>query len=322
MKPNYPTGSKLHLMMKCRSSVFLNQIKNIPSTGSSADIGTRIHSCLEAYVDRGAYSGETSARLLNVQAEFNNIDFYEVNKTLKTISGSNRAVAEVAFQYDTKNHIGSILAGKGRAAYSGVESSCNFFYGTIDAVIQDEESLAVIDWKTGRGHVDHPKDNWQILLAIVALRNKDRPNEQMVGIIHNVVTGIVQRHEFSGAEVEEVANEIHHSVNWIELEQKIGGDGLGMLATGDHCKYCPSWKFCPAKTAAIKMASGINNGPVDDNDVVFSLKQLNEIKDIASKAEAEIREYIDMKDNKELRFPNQDIIYVPAASSGKIKRKY
>jgi hypothetical protein len=127
-----------------------------------------------------------------------------------------------------------------------------FLQGTADLVLLLGDEIIVVDYKTGHEAPD-PATSWQLRsLALAAAQAADVPPERVrVAILHapqDAEYASLREWTYSIAELFEFGDKLARSLRALE---KAAAEGPNVFSEGDHCRYCPAARVCPAKTAMI-----------------------------------------------------------------------
>lgn len=126
---------------------------------------------------------------------------------------------------------------------------------TLDLAADGEEYVFVGDYKTGRGYVTPARRNLQLRAGALAMARLKGRSAARVAIVH------VREHgqpfydvaHFDAFELELIAAELRELMNRVEAAREADAAGASpALATGEHCRYCPSFQFCPAQTVLLR----------------------------------------------------------------------
>ncbi len=220
-----PSASQLDRVMACPVGHALPQVR---TTNTYATRGTALHAFLHA-VRR---AGRANA-LKQVPDEYR-ADCEAIDVTALPVAGE----AEAAFAWDYRTDVGRALVAKGRD-YSEVGE--HEFCGTADVVDSSGGVVLVGDYKTG--HMVVAPDTWQMkALCLFAARayGCDEAEATIYQIRDSKVYATSQR--YTGFEFDAIA---------LDLARLVKRLGTGDYAEGDHCRYCPGFRHCPAKNALI-----------------------------------------------------------------------
>jgi hypothetical protein len=126
--------------------------------------------------------------------------------------------------------------------------------GTADLVGLTVESVVIHDWKSGRGHVDRADVNWQTkTYALAAARTYGR--DRAIGSIIRVLDdGTVWYDYFDMDALDLDAHEAALRALMAERDRvlALAPEDRPALHEGEHCRYCPALRFCPAKQVLLQ----------------------------------------------------------------------
>ena len=137
--------------------------------------------------------------------------------------------------------------------------------GTEDMVGLTSDAVYVGDAKTGH-HVVAARENLQLmLLATAAARtyNRDQAITEIIRIREN---GSVwrDRAELDVVDLDAFASRLRDVMRSVRGYQAARAKGQQPdVVEGEHCRFCPSWSFCPAKAATlVRVSSGRELDPL------------------------------------------------------------
>lgn len=297
----FPSASKLQLAMSCRASSFLPKVES--ARQEQAKRGTGLHAVIDAMFNDGMDAAMRIAKENNVTKEFLDIDQSVFNQGLDDIR------TEVAFEYDifAKDHKDYGRNGYDKFLYG------NRIRGVCDLVGYSSGILTVIDWKTGHGPVPTASGNWQLIIAALVFRHKSN-TKNAIGKIVRTVDGVIDQFEYDSLFLDLCEEKIADFAKGYNPEES-----RDKYHTGDWCKYCPGWMFCPAQTGAIARSADLASyTPITEANVLSAIESIRNINDLSKKAEGQVRNYIELIGGR-LVGPNGKV-YIPAVAEGKIKR--
>lgn len=250
------TASALARLLRCTTSAALPAVIEPP--GEDARRGTDGHSFLERWMRAGKDAAH--AGLDTVPADwrrtFEKIDLDEILEYISPRAlGRQQMHAELAVAYNAATMTGRILGeGTGRD-YSTV--SDEEIAGTADLVIRDGEGLFVGDYKFGFEAVP-VQDNAQLRFLLLALMSAWGYSEGRVGIvtIHDDGRHSIETERLSLLDLlpfNQRLADLPEKVRRVKWAQKQHGE-LD-VRPGDHCRWCPAWLRCPAKTGLVQLAA-------------------------------------------------------------------
>lgn len=123
--------------------------------------------------------------------------------------------------------------------------------GTADVVRVEPDSVFVADYKTGR-NVHRASESWQMkMLGLMAARAFGR-DVAVVQIIHLDVDGSVHKNMeiFDEWDLQEIMSKVVAAVKKIRSLRETGVT-IGDVVEGPWCRYCPSFRSCPAKVSLL-----------------------------------------------------------------------
>jgi len=277
------TASALERVISCPASESLPHIRR---ESQAAKAGTARHTYLQFVGEEGVLAA------LRVPHEYRSICLDIDLDGLPT-----NLAAEVAFAYDVKTGEAREL-GRGLSRdYS--QCSKTEIPGTIDVLGFSEGRLYVGDYK-GPGFI-RARGNKQLLFAAMCAAKVYGMRDVLAEII-NVRNGDCFRNSWSPTfeELDEFERELVRA-----YEATLPGPGKDFSYTeGEHCRYCPGYDSCPAKTRTLKMMLEWAPEPAfDEDDAKAAYENLLKMKERVARAEDRLKSYaehrtIDLGDGK------------------------
>jgi hypothetical protein len=254
-----PTGSRLPLAFACAAS----QVLPVADTEYAAgEAGREKHHALGGDakgepVDASTLTEETRKWLETMR---------ENDYAMNTIRGSK---VEPAYAYD-------VISGEARFVGLDVgwvyNQSPSEFAGAMDFVkVIDDDTITVLDLKTGMGEVPHPQRNQQLRFGGMAAAKVEGVSNARLGLLVAPVnrSPFIQWHEldaFGLAEVELDLKRLADRIGW--AREAVGKGQVPHLTVGEHCGNCKARHGCPARVA---MAKRLGDEP---EKVVMDLKMM------------------------------------------------
>lgn len=194
--------------------------------------------------------------------------------------------AEVAFAWDYNTGETRRL-GHGRESYSNATE--HEICGTADMIYISEHAKAGIvrDYKTGHGYVTEAKSNAQILFLSLAARELyylDTVIGEIVAVRDDLNEPRYDRAEFSKYELWDFAHALKTMVGSL---LNLSSGTPAEYREGTHCRYCPSFDFCPAKKELLTFLAG------GEYDPATAYVKTREIETMAKRALARLKEVSD-----------------------------
>lgn len=222
------SASSLERIAACPMSARLPQVE---SESADTKRGTNVHRYLANVLSGKPY-------LQGVDAEFHELCSAIDTSTLPTVG---QYEAEAAFAFDVTTGTARRLEAAGRRYEVGVTE----IPGTADAVGLTADRVVVIDWKGAWSKATAAADNLQLrFYALCAARvyGKDAATVAIARVAEDRIRWDVA--ELSVMDLDLFADEL--SVIWQDAK------GSDRIAEGEHCRYCPAFDICPAKSALIR----------------------------------------------------------------------
>lgn len=242
------SASSLQRLATCPGSAWLPQAKSI---GEYSERGSAIHAFLADVVTLGR--DESLARVgPDHHAACAAVDVHRL-----PACDPGAYAAEVAFAYDCSTD-------KARELGRGLDRSYKDLRpteipGTTDVVGLTVDSVVIADYKTGWADIAPVRRNWQLrFYALAACRTYGR-DKAHVAIVRIKDDGSVwaDQDTLSAFDLDIFAEELAELMR--DLTQP---SNAGRLTTGAHCRYCPSFAWCPAQTNLVRALVAKPDDPV------------------------------------------------------------
>lgn len=265
-------------------------------------IGSLVLPQTDAYNDRAAHGTELHLKL----REFGHADHPWRGNI------PDEAQAEVALAYDVATGIGRFDA--------NIDSLGPFeISGTADVYHYDEfdDTVTIIDWKTGRIDQERASDNAQLKFYALAAGSalarmptyfrtvvvyldklKDDETTELADLrVRKVDSYVHERGEIEAFAGALKALPVRHAEQ-LKAYKKHGPQGID-VTSGPWCEYCPARDRCPARTALVSQAHEMVQGtPILDlaaaqnDDLARVLDFVRSIGGVAEKTEKLVKEEI------------------------------
>lgn len=280
------SASRLELAATCPGSY---AHEHIETTNEAAERGSAVHDYIAAILqgkDNLLPKDEKTAALcrlldrseLMVRATPNGHDKLLVEQALYLLPTSLSGLPGEA----------GLLEGDYHRDYSGAPEGA--LVGTADVIAVEEDGVAVTDWKTGRGEVAHPADNYQLkFLGLAAARSfgKEKATVQ-IGAIRTDGSIDTSSHTMEAEELQEIASELARIGRRVEAAR----NGDPVYKTGLHCRLCPALANCPAVAGA---AQAIMDGPPEEltpTRAAELFRNLQAVEAASKQMRESLREYV------------------------------
>ena len=239
-----PTGSAIDRVLACLDSEFLPHVSTAPNVWS--DHGNTVHDFA-----RNIGNGDTrEVALSRIDPDDPALAACEkLDVTLIPTGG----LFEVALAWDHRTGRARVLGADIGRAYEqhGADMSIEFCLTLDFAGVRTGNVGVYVDFKTGWA-LKRAKDSWQLKLGAVAIA--DAYGLEEVIVAHQILReGHEPRWDIYEIDAIELAT-IRKTLRG--LAKKLAGEPSGRLVEGDHCTYCPAFKFCDAKTGMIRRLAG------------------------------------------------------------------
>lgn len=282
MSNRLPTFSSIDRAMRCRASTCLPAADSV---SDYAESGTVMH----RYLQRVPEIGQEAAL---AEAPEDEQPFLAAIPVEELPTDPKQYAAEVALAFDAASGTAREIGRNLDRDYGSVRPT--EFVGTVDlASLVGGDGVYVADWKKRGRYVKGAKDNWQIRAGIVAASIAWGRTRGCGSIIRIFEDGEVfrDRADFSPGDIEQDKYELTMLAVSITNDRRayIQGEEIPAV-TGSHCRYCPSFQFCPSN---LSLARRLTTEPdVVRNEIVVSRETapqvviaLRQIKQVAKTIE-------------------------------------
>lgn len=192
---------------------------------------------------------------------------------------------EVPMAWNWETGDGRVLPGAGERNYG--EATSSELPGTADILGLTEESVVVLDLKTGFGWLGDPSINAQLLGYAVLAAATWKKKSAVVGFIFvdgdgatRTVTRFVDEPELREAE-----SRVRKIIDASLAEEMLATINQSSQPTvGEHCKYCPAFLRCPAQVSLLKGVVDVE--VIREEDMPVALLRIEAIEAALKKAQA------------------------------------
>ena len=152
--------------------------------------------------------------------------------------------------------------------------------GKPDVVHLLGDRVLVIDYKTGRGEVEHATGNLQLrALAVLVSEHWEGTNE--------ITVAIIQPHAGEPSTCTYAGEDIYQArVQIYELMDRVKRPGQPRVPSVDACRYCKAKPICPEAQAVVETLPA--TVPKESGEIVMSPDQIARFLEVAPLAEAVI----------------------------------
>lgn len=271
-----PTASALPRAFRCRPSAWLPQTEK--PRGEAALKGTEVH----AFLERVGTLGREAA-LAKVEDEAARRLCEAIDLEALPVAGSEWA-GEVAFEYNLATHQAREV-GRGVGREYPRKPGC--VYGTADlvAVSRDRSLVYVLDFKTGFADLGAPEASEQLrFLALCAAR--------VYGALDARVGFVFLREDGSSwTKVGDVSTfDLDLFAADVVALAKDVSERKGNHVEGPHCRYCPAFNHCSAKTGLLAFVPGAPTGLTTDKAAV-AWDYLDRLEEAAAVVREKLKEF-------------------------------
>ena len=254
-----PSFSALGRADLCRASAVLPAADNISDASES---GTVMHQFLlrVAELRKEGRDAEEAADMASQEAPEDERAFLSGIPVESLPTDPSAFAGEVALALD-------VATGKARelgrdigrryeeaAAAQGKPLSPTEIVGSVDvAALMSTDGVFVADWKKRGRYVKPARENMQIKAGIVAAARawgRSRAAGEIIRIYEDGRPPYVDRVNLSASEVDAAQRDLTILAARIIRDRQAHAKGGQIPATtGQHCRYCASFQFCPANNA-------------------------------------------------------------------------
>ncbi|MBL8684391.1 MAG: DUF2800 domain-containing protein [Myxococcales bacterium] len=235
------TASALPRALACPASCALPAVS---STSDEAERGTQVHAFMQAIADGTPVDEALAAVAEATRALCAKINLAHVPRGGET---------EVAMAWDVDARRARRLEVDGHRQY---EPTATEIPGTADLVLWLDRPV-VIDWKTTSHDFDARSavpqlEHYALCVANIAWADEV---ECAVGVIADDGAVEWSRWRMDAAALDRAADRARRV--WERVQSARAHQGEHDVTLGNHCRYCPSWRACPAHVRAVRqLAAG------------------------------------------------------------------
>jgi len=273
------TGSGLERVKVCPGSAIL------PGTETVSDYASRgrsIHSFLEAVNRKGR-----DAALEEAPEEIRPLCEALDLRLMPTDPG--RFASEVAFAYDPETGEAREIGRNLERRYDVREGE---IAGTADVVAMlDADGVYVADFKSGWSRKTAARDSWQLRFYALAAARAYGRSRAVVQVIRIFEDGETWTDEaaLDAFALDEFAMDVGALAAELDAMRALYADGVEPpLVEGDHCRWCPAFARCPAKTALVMAPPSVEITP---EGAALAYQRIRLYKQALEKAEAILKDY-------------------------------
>lgn len=250
-----PSASSAHRYALCPGSFLLEQSVQEPDTaGADAQIGNRIHGYLAG---EGIALNEEEAKLA-------------INCRLQEVE-----LAKAVFPFQDR-----LQRMREKRLWEYDADFSRSWSGKPDVVYHDGTRALVIDYKTGRGEVQHATGNVQLRALAVLVNVAYGPFDEVTVAIIQPLAGKPTTCTYGAEDL------VRASTEMTRLMDDIRKPGQPRNPSADACKYCKAKEVCPEAQAEVSNLPTLV--PRDGLEIVMTPEQIAEFLAKAPLAEAVI----------------------------------
>ena len=278
------TGSGIERVAICAGAGVLPRVETVTDDASR---GHQIHAFLEA-VNRQGREAALAAVPDDLRAACEALD------VAKLPTDPARFAAEVAFSYDPETGRAREL---GRGIGRRYEVNGGEIAGTADVVaLLEDDGVFVADFKSGWSRRARARDSHQLRFYALAAARAYGRSRAVVQVIRVFEDGETWTDEASldAFDLDSYALDLAALVSMVEAHRIAYEQGEDPpLVEGAHCRWCPCYSRCPAKTTLLRAAALEAPAPSELTPEVAAraYERLRVYKAAVGKAEEILREY-------------------------------
>lgn len=242
------TASSFARAQACTASQVLPRVYEPPS--DAAERGTVVHRYLQDVATEGR-DAALAAAPEDWRAELARLD-------VSALPHSQGYAVEVALAWEVATGVGREIGRnvEGRGVYTGIDGATHVA-GTADLVGLTPEAVVVLDVKTGWAWLPAPSVSAQLRgLAVMAAAAYGR-SQAVVGFVRiRGTTPVIVTETADAVALADAADELRvmhgraAKMQWAARKPEVRLD----VAIGEHCRYCPALRACPAHTSLMAVA--------------------------------------------------------------------
>jgi CRISPR/Cas system-associated exonuclease Cas4 (RecB family) len=258
-----PSASSAHRYASCPGSFLLEQCVTEPETSSAdATMGNRIHAVL-AGENLYKYPADQIV-LTSEESEIVDLCTHQEAQLVQAVFRGSKPTTTV----------------RERRFWSLDSEWRKLWSGKPDVVHLLGDRVLVIDYKTGRGEVEHATGNLQLrALAVLASEHWEGTNE--------ITVAIIQPHAGEPSVCTYAGEDIHQArVQIYELMDRVKRQGQPRVPSTEACKYCKAKPICPEAQAVVETLPATVQK--ESGEIVMSPDQIARFLEAAPLAEAVI----------------------------------
>lgn len=262
MSRRLPSGSRWSLAFTCEASSVLQTVSTVSSPAAAK--GIAVHNFLAMV---GEIGQEDALATIPDPAWRKLCEAIDLD-ALKYIDPKSYA-HEMPLAYD-------FATGRSRRLDQGdfeIKPTETLMILDIAGTSTDLLSVEALDYKTGYTNVPPPRENRQIQIGVLALARLVGATQGYGAIVRVRDDGSLwfDRDSFDSFDLDEIAEEFQAQYEKIEAaKDRYQRTGQLRWTIGEHCGWCPSFEFCPAKQERARALAH------DANAVAFKVRQLLE----------------------------------------------
>ena len=251
--PWHFSGSGAERALACPASTFLPQVGRL--TNAAAESGTAQHAFLQMCSEFGR---DKALALVATREKY--LPYLEICEAIQVDKLPTELAHEVAFAFNMRTGEARELGrniGRDYAKYKVGKSEIPL---SIDVVGVNPDAVYVGDYKTGRLEVTEPSRNIQLGLAALCAARCYGRDAAVVEIIKPGRDGgapFSETAELDVFDLDELAARFKAWPGRHKSDCLKSATDPAPVTIGSHCRFCPSYSFCPAKTSlAIRVGTG------------------------------------------------------------------
>ena len=190
---------------------------------------------------------------------------------------------EVALAWNWQTDSARVLPGEDRDYSTATESE---LCGTADIIGVTEDSVVILDVKTGFAYLGDPASHLQLLGYAVAAARAFGRKQAVVGFIFVDADGSTHGRArlLDETELAEAVARTRSVIDATQAEAMLASVGSPSApVVGEHCKYCPAFLRCPAQVSLLKGVVDVDE--IREEDMPVALLRIEAIEAALKKAQ-------------------------------------
>lgn len=261
-----PSFSALPRAAACRASTVLPAVETVSDDATS---GTVMHAFLHRVGElrAGGATAEDAQIAAATEAPEDEREFLEAIPVDSLPTDPAAFASEVALAFDaatgTARELGRNIDRRYEEAAiaQGKPLSPTEFVGSVDVTaLMGSDGVFVADWKKRGRYVKPARENMQVKAGLVAACRawgRTRGKGEIIRIYEDGRPPYRDAHDFGPADIEAAQVDLTKLALRILADRRAHAKGEEIPAVaGAHCRYCPSFQFCPGNATLARRLGG------------------------------------------------------------------